>query len=256
MKYHRIKDMVFGALIASILLCSGTSVFAKVTNMNIPVGYSNIKIVINGKQLNTSKEPFVYEGTTYLPVRDVAEAVGKQVTWDGNTKTVILSDKDSTGTETSTVVSYSRNNPAPVGTAQTCVVDNYLNSYTAEIKVTESYSGSKAWSKIKEANMFNESAPDGKEYILVKIEATITSVEDDKAVNLSTYNFTPFSGTNTEYGSALVITPDPQFTGSVYEGGTLKGYAAFLVDKDDENPKIVFGENYDGTGGVWFSIRE
>ena len=93
MKFQRLKDIICGALIASLVLCSGTVVFAKVANMNIPVSYNNIKVVIDGKQLQTSKEPFTYEGTTYLPIRAVAEAVGMEVGWDGATKTVTLSGK-------------------------------------------------------------------------------------------------------------------------------------------------------------------
>ncbi len=92
MKFQRIRDMICGALIASLVLCSGTVAFAKVANMTIPVSYNNIKVVVDGKQLSTSKEPFTYEGTTYLPIRAVAEAVGKDVTWDGTTKTVYLGE--------------------------------------------------------------------------------------------------------------------------------------------------------------------
>ena len=77
MKFQRLKDMIFGAVVASMVLGSGTVAFAKVANTSIPVSFSNIKIMIDGKQLNTSKEPFTYNGTTYLPVRAVAEAVGK-----------------------------------------------------------------------------------------------------------------------------------------------------------------------------------
>lgn len=99
MKFQRIRDMVCGALIASLVLCSGTVAFAKVANMNIPVSYNNIKVVVNGKQLSTSKEPFTYEGTTYLPIRAVAEAVGMDVNWDGQTKTVTLSSGGSTETQ-------------------------------------------------------------------------------------------------------------------------------------------------------------
>lgn len=257
MKFQRIKDMVCGALIASLVLCSGTVAFAKVANMNIPVSYNNIKVVVNGKQLSTSKEPFTYEGTTYLPIRAVAEAVGMDVGWNGETKTVTLSGgSTSAETEKPAVISYSRKNPAPVGTMQVCKVDNYSESYTTEIKITESYTGSSAWSKIKDANMFNDEAPAGKEYILVKVEAKVTSVKDDKAVNFSMWDFTPFSETNTEYEHVSVVEPDPAFGGSVYEGGTMKGYIAFLVDKTDDAPKVVFGEKYDGTGGVWFSLRK
>ncbi len=95
MKFQRVKDMVCGALIASLVLCSGTVAFAKVANMTIPVSYNNIKVVVDGKELSTSKEPFTYEGTTYLPIRAVAEAVGKDVTWDGATKTVYLGETPS-----------------------------------------------------------------------------------------------------------------------------------------------------------------
>lgn len=257
MKFQRLKDMICGAVIASMVLCSGTVAFAKVANMNIPVSYSNIKVIVDGKQLQTSKEPFTYEGTTYLPIRAVAEAVGMNVGWDGPTKTVTLTSGDNSAKpEAPAVVSYSRNNPAPVGTAQKCTVSDYFDSYTAEIKITESYSGSKAWSKIEAANMFNDEAPSGKEYILVKVEAKVTNVKDDKAVDFSIYDFTPFNETNTEYEIVSVVEPDPQFGGTVYDGGTMKGYLAFLVDRDDDNPKVVFGEKYDGTGGVWFSLRK
>lgn len=100
MKFQRIKDMVCGALIASMVFCSGTVAFAKVANMSIPVVYNNIKVIVNGKELSTSKEPFTYEGTTYLPIRAVAEAVGMDVNWDGTTKTVTLNNGNSGGQNT------------------------------------------------------------------------------------------------------------------------------------------------------------
>ena len=68
--------------------------YAKVANMDIPVMFNNIKIVVDGKELKTDKEPFIYEGTTYLPVRAVGEAVGKNVTWDAASKTVILGETE------------------------------------------------------------------------------------------------------------------------------------------------------------------
>jgi hypothetical protein len=39
-------------------------------------------------------EPFVYNGTTYLPVRAVANAFNKDVEWDGTTSTVYIGKKD------------------------------------------------------------------------------------------------------------------------------------------------------------------
>lgn len=265
MKLQRVKDMVLGGVVASLVVGTVPIAFAKAANINIPVTYNNIKIMVDGKQLNSDKEPFIYEGTTYLPVRAVSEAVGKNVTWDGATNTVYLGNTSSVtaptlGSDMQTsneVSSYSRTNPAPIGTTQTYTVDKkFSTAYTADITITESYSGSRAWSKIEEANMFNDEAPSGKEYILVKVKATVRDVKDDKAVDFSQYSFTPFSGTNTEYEQAFVVEPEPAFSGSVYSGGTLEGYIAFLVDESDSNPKIVFEKEYDGTGGIWFSIRK
>lgn len=34
--------------------------------------------------------PLIHEGSSYLPVRSVAEAVGVEIDWDGNTRTIIL----------------------------------------------------------------------------------------------------------------------------------------------------------------------
>lgn len=41
---------------------------------------------VNGK----SVEAFIYNGTTYLPVRAVSEALGKPVQWDGKTRSVYV----------------------------------------------------------------------------------------------------------------------------------------------------------------------
>lgn len=74
---------------------SGATVTAKET---IEVDYLDIKLVVNGKEVTPKDvngnvvEPFAYQGTTYLPVRAVGEALGKTVRWDGETKTVHLGE--------------------------------------------------------------------------------------------------------------------------------------------------------------------
>ena len=58
----------------------------------------NIKLVVDGAPVTpkdaagNAVEPFSCNGTTYLPVRAVASALGKEVTWDGNTNTVYIGD--------------------------------------------------------------------------------------------------------------------------------------------------------------------
>ena len=91
---HRI-----GALALCGALLGGTAALAAgVTYKTIQVLYSDISLVVDGVPITprdangVEVEPFVYNGTTYLPVRAVGEAINKQVTWDGNTQTVYIGE--------------------------------------------------------------------------------------------------------------------------------------------------------------------
>lgn len=55
--------------------------------------FFGVKIVAGGKTLVTDKEPFIYNGTTYVPLRVVSEALGKKVSWDSTNYQVIISDE-------------------------------------------------------------------------------------------------------------------------------------------------------------------
>lgn len=83
------KKAVVCCLVGAMALGTYTVSAANGTR-NISATFRNIKIVVDGKELSTSAEPFIYNGTTYLPIRAVGEAVGKEVTWNGNTNTVYL----------------------------------------------------------------------------------------------------------------------------------------------------------------------
>ena len=65
MEFQRIKDIVAGAIVMAMIIGVCSSAFAKVSRIDIPVSFNNIKVVIDGKELKTDKEPFIYEGTTY-----------------------------------------------------------------------------------------------------------------------------------------------------------------------------------------------
>ena len=84
------KAVVLG-LVGAMALGTCTVSAANGTK-NISATFRNIKIVVDGKELSTSAEPFIYNGTTYLPIRAVGEAVGKEVTWNGGTNTVYLGE--------------------------------------------------------------------------------------------------------------------------------------------------------------------
>jgi hypothetical protein len=84
------KQFIAGILVG-IILGIGT-VFAD--TQTIEVFFNNIQVSINGEVLElkdaTGKavQPFIYAGSTYLPVRAVAEALGMEVKFNETTNTV------------------------------------------------------------------------------------------------------------------------------------------------------------------------
>ena len=250
----RLKDFILGFVVSTLLFVLVIPVVA--SSISATLEYNNIKITLDGIQLEPKDangkvvEPFIIEGTTYLPVRAVSNALGLDVGWNDGTKTVMLSTPGIAASGT-----YGRTNPAPVGTTQKINIDDYSNTYIATITITELLRGNAAWIKIQEANLYNDEPEAGKEYILAKIKLSASNVKDDKAVSLSSYSFTAFSSDNVQYTDTFwEVTPSPEFSGDIYDGATLEGYAAYTVNANDTAPKIVFGNNYDGTGGIWFAL--
>lgn len=94
MKMQRLKDVLLGAITATLIVGVAPTVLATVGDFDIPVSYSDIKVYVDGEELVTDKEAFTYKGTTFLPVRAVAEAAGKDVVWDGDTKSIYLNSSE------------------------------------------------------------------------------------------------------------------------------------------------------------------
>ncbi|MDD4716166.1 MAG: MBL fold metallo-hydrolase [Oscillospiraceae bacterium] len=90
---------ITAALLALLLAMSFiVPAAASTTYREITVIYPGIVLNVDGKLIvprdanGDRVEPFAWEGTTYLPIRAIAEALGKQVRWESNTKTVYLTD--------------------------------------------------------------------------------------------------------------------------------------------------------------------
>jgi len=88
----KVKGLVAGLIIGTTL--TGGAAFAASTT-NISVVVDNLKFMVDGVQ----KKPetgngFIYQGTTYVPLRFAAEATGKEVSWDGKNKTIWIGKKE------------------------------------------------------------------------------------------------------------------------------------------------------------------
>ena len=108
------RGLVVGALI--LALTGGIAAYAATGQRALTADFRDIKIVIDGELLTPKDangavvEPFIVDGTTYLPVRAIAEAFGKDVGWDGETSTVTITSKDTpTTAETSNEAKLSDN---------------------------------------------------------------------------------------------------------------------------------------------------
>lgn len=92
------RSFLNGFVCALLIVCLFGSAMASTGNKAVELIYKNIKIVLNGETVEPKDvngnvvEPFIISGTTYLPVRAVAEALGLDVQWDGSTSTVVLED--------------------------------------------------------------------------------------------------------------------------------------------------------------------
>jgi len=51
---------------------------------------SSVKVIVNGTELTGDKAGFITDGTTYVPIRAIAEAFGASVNWDAATRTVTI----------------------------------------------------------------------------------------------------------------------------------------------------------------------
>ncbi len=96
----RVQGLVLGIIIG-VILTSGAA-FSKQISETAEIFYNNIKIFIDGGEIipkdanGNMTEPFIYNGTTYLPVRAISNAFGKEVEWDGSTQSVYIGKKDMT----------------------------------------------------------------------------------------------------------------------------------------------------------------
>ena len=95
------KNWIAGGVVLTLL--AGTlavPALASVGQKAVILDYNNIKVTLDGQPLTlhdahgNTVETFAIDGTTYLPVAALSQALGLKVSWDNNTKTVVLTSRD------------------------------------------------------------------------------------------------------------------------------------------------------------------
>ena len=86
---RRLRYFLSGAATALLLTSLLTGALAYTGTRTAQLTYSDIKVALDGEILDLADatgaevEPFAINGTTYLPVRAISQALGFQVAWNG-----------------------------------------------------------------------------------------------------------------------------------------------------------------------------
>lgn len=78
----------------------GSATLAAAAPATVKAVIADFKIIVNGETKALSKSPIVVDGTTYLPVREVANLVGVDLNYDVANKKIELSTKGVTSMPT------------------------------------------------------------------------------------------------------------------------------------------------------------
>lgn len=80
-----LTGFVVGAAVLTSTSSFAATAFEKITNAYIN---KSVKITVDGDNVNLTNKPITYNNVNYLPVAEVAKALGATTTWDKSNQTV------------------------------------------------------------------------------------------------------------------------------------------------------------------------
>ncbi len=259
------KGFIIGIMVATFVFTSAA--FGAGIKQTIEVVFNSVNVSVEGISkgqigenymlANGDQVPFSisYKGTTYLPIRKVSELVNKDILWDGNTSTINLKTPTTTGSSGgTTAITNSRSNPAKIGVPIVVSQESFLSGKSKlEISVIDSVRGQEAADMVKSANMFNEAANPGFEYLLVKFNVKVLESENDNPVSVSPYMFDAVRKDGTVYSDFFSVVINDELSTELYQGSNKQGFVAFLIEQGDV-PLVRVSETYNTY--KWFSVIE
>lgn len=97
-RFKFLSGIICGCLVTVLILLPALSAEAQTGWKNLKAYYNNVKLNVNGQEVIPNDangkivEPFVIDGTTYVPIRAISQALDKDVQWDASTGTVLIND--------------------------------------------------------------------------------------------------------------------------------------------------------------------
>lgn len=138
-----------GVLTALLMVGLIGTAAATVGSKTATLDYNNISVTLDGQPValvdanGNAVEPFAIAGTTYLPVRAVASALGLNVNWNSATSTVELATKDAAQGQNPVNAPTPPTTPAPTPAAPSGMTTGQSNA----LKRAKSYLNYSAFSR-------------------------------------------------------------------------------------------------------------
>lgn len=265
---NQFKGYFAGVLTTIVLFASIVGVSATQMTKNAVLEYNNIKICIDGNYITPKDvngnvvEPFTINGTTYLPVRAIASAFGKEVNWDGATSTVFLGQMPAS----SVVADGSRTAPFSASSGAVIDFNDYSFYPTHQLKVTctNVIKGDAGNLLVAKGYSGNKTANSNQEWIVFDLQLThISSTEGADGI-FKAYKLISDDVFYKPDGSKLAVADDGSFYSvlsgydpynvELYPGGTSRVLYAILTDK--YNGDILLKAPYnDGKNTFWVKLN-
>lgn len=95
MQKRNVPSFICGVLVTLMLVGLILPVSAASDGERVVSVFTNVKVFVNdlpldAGALNGNPEAFIYNGTTYIPVRAVSNSLGQNVIWDGSSRSVFV----------------------------------------------------------------------------------------------------------------------------------------------------------------------
>lgn len=92
----KMKNFIMGVIVGAALTATSSVLANSEAATAVTAFISDMKVVINGQNVELTDKPLIQDGKSYLPVRSVAEILGYNVDYNAETHTAILSNNGDT----------------------------------------------------------------------------------------------------------------------------------------------------------------
>jgi len=152
-------------------------------------------------------------------------------------------------TPTPEPVGMSRSNPFPPSAV--------VSAPNWDVKILETVRGEEAWQILAAANPYNDPAPEGIEYLLVKIHAKCT-YDDTEQHSMSESDFKLTGDRLVRYSSGFAAGLEPDLSAQLLSGGETEGWVAFLVEQGEGSLILIVDElaNWDDDRFRFIALQE